>query len=90
MTKRCKNRLRRHRRIKHKVTLAQRRWFNRAIICPQRKLNRLIRRHDECLRIALLKCRQWGTILPLRPDILTKAMKNVIRQKHEADSCKFK
>jgi len=42
-------------------TLAKRRWLNRIIIWPQRKINRLIIKNDEIMRIALLKCRQFGT-----------------------------
>ena len=49
------------RRKRQKVTLAHRRWLNRHFIWPQRKVNRLIYKHDTIMRIAIIKLRQFGT-----------------------------
>ena len=48
-------------RKKKTHTLAQRRWLNRVLIWPQRKVNRLIIKHDAIMYIALTKLRQFGT-----------------------------
>ena len=47
-------------RKRQKATLCQRRWLNRHLIWPRRKVNRLLAEHDAVMRLAVLKCRQWG------------------------------
>ena len=49
------------RRKRQKMTLATRRWLNRNLIWPQRKVNRLIVKHDTIMRIVLTRLRQFGT-----------------------------
>ena len=49
------------RRRRQKATLNQRRWLNRRLIWPMRKVNRLIIKHDAIMRLLIVKSRQWGT-----------------------------
>lgn len=74
-------------RSKRKTTLAKRRWLNRAVIWPQRKINRLIAKNDKTMRIALCRCRQWGASLKS----YALAVRMYRRMKNnETNSSKFK
>lgn len=62
------------RKYKKCASLADSRRFNRLVIWPQRRINRLIMKYDKHLvRLAALKCRQWGTS-PQYPELLLKSL----------------
>lgn len=48
------------RKNRHNGNLAQRRWLNRHLIWPQRKVNRLLIEHDKIMYLAVTKLRQFG------------------------------
>lgn len=48
------------RKNRHNGNLAQRRWLNRHLIWPQRKVNRLLNENDQIMHLAVAKLRQFG------------------------------